>query len=70
MHAWEHCRALLAAHPEQERALVAELDAAGLLATPANPSPRPMAFSDLPRLTYLDGVRSPPFHNADLCVTV
>ncbi|EIE23073.1 cytochrome P450 [Coccomyxa subellipsoidea C-169] len=48
--------ALLAAHPEQEKALAAELDAAGLLLTPANPSPRPMAFSDLPRLTYLDGV--------------
>ncbi len=52
------CRALLAAHPEQEKVLAAELDAAGLLATPANPSPRPMAFSDLPRLAYLDGVRA------------
>lgn len=64
------CRALLAAHPEQERALAAELDAARLLATPANPSPRPMTFSDLPRLTYLDGVRRAalqcPFTNCRL----
>ena len=50
-------RALLAAHPEQEAALAAELDSAGLLATPVNPAPRAMAFSDLARLSYLDGVR-------------
>ncbi len=49
-------RALLAAHPEQERALAEELDRAGLLAAPANPTPRPMNFADLARLTYLDGV--------------
>ncbi len=49
-------RALLAAHPEEERALAEELDRAGLLATPANPTPRPLTFSDLPRLTHLDGV--------------
>ena len=53
-------RALLAAHPEQQAALVAELDAAGLLASAANPRPRAMAFPDLPRLTYLDGVSHPP----------
>jgi hypothetical protein len=68
MHAGDYCRALLAAHPEQERALAAELDAAGLLATPANPSPRPMAFPDLPRLTYLDGVRSPLPFTMLICV--
>ena len=36
--------------------LAAELDAAGLLASPANPRPRAMAFADLPRLTYLEAV--------------
>jgi hypothetical protein len=49
-------RALLAAHPAQEAALAAELDGAGLLASPANLAPRPMAFADLARLPYLDGV--------------
>ena len=43
----------------QQAALAAELDAAGLLASPANPSPRAMAFPDLPRLPYLDAVNTP-----------
>ena len=53
-------RALLAAHPEQQAMLAAELDAAGLLESPANPYPRAMAFPDLPRLPYLDAVRNSP----------
>ncbi|CAL5222082.1 g4389 [Coccomyxa viridis] len=48
--------ALLAAHPEKADTLAAELDNAGLLAKPERPQPRGMVYSDLPTLTYLDGV--------------
>jgi cytochrome P450 len=47
---------LLAKHPAAAAALEAELDAAGLLATPARPHPRPFAFADISRLRYLDAV--------------
>ena len=50
-------RALLAAHSDKANILASELDRAGLLATPERPQPRGMVFSDLPVLTYLDGVR-------------
>ena len=36
--------------------LVAELDAAGLLASPTRPTPRPFDWSDLGRLPYLGAV--------------
>ncbi|BDA50154.1 Cytochrome P450 3A13 [Coccomyxa sp. Obi] len=47
---------LLSQHPEVERKLAQELDAAGLLVTPERPHPRPMEYSDLGRLTYLSWV--------------
>ena len=47
---------LLSQHPEVEARVVAELDGAGLLATPSNPDPRPVAYSDLARLPYLGAV--------------
>lgn len=47
---------LISQHPEVEAKLVAELDAAGLLATPANPKPRAVEYSDLAKLPYLGWV--------------
>lgn len=48
--------ALLATHPEAQSRLVAELDAAELLATPQRPQPRPFVFEDCSRLRYLAAV--------------
>ena len=47
---------LLAKHPKAMARLEAELDAAGLLATPARPRPRPFTFADISKLRYLDAV--------------
>jgi fatty acid synthase len=47
---------LVSQHPDVEARLVAELDSQGLLATPANPHPRPVAYGDLARLPYLAAV--------------
>ncbi len=47
---------LLAKHPEVMAKLEAELDAAGLLVTPARPRPRPLAFADISKLRYMDCV--------------
>lgn len=47
---------LLAKHPAVQAKLEAELDAAGLLATPARPHPRAFTFADISRLRYLDAV--------------
>ena len=44
---------LLSQHPEVEAKLVAELDAAGLLATPARPEPRRLEWADLNKRVYL-----------------
>ena len=46
-------RYLLATHPEAEAKVAAELDAAGLLVTPARPAPRPLEYADLSKLQYL-----------------
>ncbi|KAK9915097.1 hypothetical protein WJX75_004696 [Coccomyxa subellipsoidea] len=48
--------ALLATHPEAQKAVAAELQSAGLLSTPAKRSPRLLNHSDLSRLPYLDAV--------------
>ncbi len=50
------CRYLLSQHPEVERKLAQELDAAGLLVTPERPKPRSMEFADLANLPYLSWV--------------
>lgn len=47
---------LLSQHPDVERKLCAELAAHGLLATPDNPTPRPLTYADLNALTYLSWV--------------
>ena len=47
---------LLAKHLEVNVKLEAELDAAGLLVTPARPRPRPFAFADISKLRYMDCV--------------
>jgi cytochrome P450 len=47
---------LLSQHPEVEAKVAAELAQNGLLATPANPNPRPVQWDDLARLTYLNAV--------------
>ena len=44
---------LLSQHPEVEAKIVAELDAAGLLATPSRPEPRKLEWADLSKLVYL-----------------
>lgn len=49
-------RYLLSQHPEVERKLAQELDAAGLLVTPKRPNPRSMEFADLTALPYLSWV--------------
>ena len=46
------CRFMIAQHPEVEQKVLAELDAHGLLVTPARPNPRPLEWDDLGKLTY------------------
>ena len=42
--------------PDVEARITAELDAAGLLATPQRPNPRPMELADLNELPYFINV--------------
>ncbi len=49
-------RALLATHPEAQKAVAAELHSVGLLSIPAKRQPRLMTHADLSRLPYLDAV--------------
>ena len=44
---------MIATHPHVERRVVAELDALGLLATPARPYPRELAYEDIGKLSFL-----------------
>ena len=46
----------LSQHPAAEAAVEAELDAAGLLVTPARPRPRALEHADLTGLVYLQAV--------------
>ncbi|CAL8464888.1 g4423 [Coccomyxa elongata] len=46
----------LAKNPKAMAKLEAELDEAGLLVTPSNPTPRAFSFSDIGKLHYLDHV--------------
>ena len=46
----------MAGHPEVQARVAAELDGAGLLATPRNPNPRRPTYADLAALPYLDAV--------------
>ncbi|CAL5219591.1 g1454 [Coccomyxa viridis] len=43
-------------HPQVEAKIVEELRSLDLLATPKQPSPRPIQWEDIPRLTYLNAV--------------
>ena len=43
-------------HPQVEAKIVEELRSLDLLATPEQPSPRPIQWEDIPRLTYLNAV--------------
>jgi cytochrome P450 len=47
---------LLSQHPDVEAKVAAELAEHSLLATPTNPCPRPVAWDDLVKLTYLNAV--------------
>lgn len=47
---------LISQHPDVEAKLVAELAAAGLVATPDNPTPRDVTYADLNALPYLSWV--------------
>lgn len=49
-------RYFLAKNPEAMAKLEAELAEAGLLVTPANPTPRAFTFADIGKLHYLDRV--------------
>jgi Cytochrome P450 len=51
---------LLSQHPEVEAKVAAELAKHGLLATPDNPSPPPVQWSDLGKLTYMNAVIKVP----------
>ena len=46
-------RHLISQHPEVEAKVLAELEELQLLASPQRPSPRPIEYTDLNRLTYL-----------------
>ena len=46
----------MAGHPEVQRRVADELDALGLLASPANPAPRRPQHADLANMPYLDAV--------------
>ena len=46
----------LSQHPEVEARLAAELAQHGLLATATQPTPRPIEWDDIPKLTYLQAV--------------
>ena len=52
------CRMCLAAHSHKQALVAKELQELGLLATPENPEPRALTADDLPKLLYLDAVRS------------
>ena len=43
-------------NPKVEAKIVEELKSNGLLATPEKPSPRPIEWDDIPKLTYLNAV--------------
>ena len=47
-------RYFLAKNPAAMAKVEAELDAAGLLKTAANPTPRPFTYADIGKLHYLD----------------
>ena len=47
-------RYLLSQNPEAEAHIVAELRELGLLATPEQPHPRALEYTDLAKLTYLN----------------
>lgn len=51
-----YLRGLVAGHPEVQARVAAELDTAGLLASPKNPTPRRPTYADLAALPYLDAV--------------
>jgi hypothetical protein len=51
---------MISQHPAVAARLAAELDAAGLLVTPARPRPRPLRFADLAALAYLQAVIKVP----------
>ena len=51
-----HSRYYVSQHPEVEQKIAAELDSLGLLATADQPQPRPVAFDDIGKLTYLGNV--------------
>ena len=48
------CRYMIATHAEVQRKVAHELDALGLLATPANPHPRQLDYGDVSKLVYLN----------------
>ena len=48
------CRYMIATHAEVERRVADELEALGLLATPANPHPRQLEYDDVSKLVYLN----------------
>ncbi len=44
---------MISQHPQVEARVLEELDALGLLVTPARPKPRQMEWNDLVKLPYL-----------------
>ena len=62
--------ALLAAHPEVQEEMAAELEAAGLLASRSRPQPRRLTYANLSKLPYLDAVRPCSMEADQLAVSV
>lgn len=54
-------RFLLSQHPEVQAKVLQELQSLGLAASPKQPQPRQLSYSDLGELAYLQAVVKVPF---------
>ena len=54
-------RLSIALHPEVQQKVAAELQAAGLLASPEQPEPRDFTWADISSLPYLNAVSPTAF---------
>ena len=57
-------------HAEVQRKVADELDALGLLATPANPHPRQLEYEDVSKLVYLNNCIKASLHRLTVQVAL